>query len=222
MTTNLRISLTILSLGFGIEGAGELYSFVSRGAYRPGISLLFIVPDAATLAGLLFVWVGQHEWNELHRSRVRSAHRIFAVSLLGAVIAAAVVGALVGWPSLGIPLWAEVIFGAAAGSLVLGTFVTYALLVFHLVTPTSRIALLAAIGWALVVAALVGGTLAANLGQIVDLASRRTPTYPGFIGPVGALSSYLFVSYFLLLAVYLEAHRKVARGKLVTAGPDSL
>ncbi len=209
MTTNLRVSLTILSLGFGIEGAGELYSFLSRGAYRPGFSLLFIVPVAATLAGLLFVWVGQHEWNELHRSRVRTAHRIFAVSLLGAVVAGIVVTALLLLPALGVPLWAQVLFGAATGSLVLGTFVTYALLVFHLVATPSKAALLAAIGWATIVAALVGGALASNLSQVVDLASRRSLTLPGFLGPVDGLSSYLFVSYFLLLAVYLDAHRAV-------------
>lgn len=212
MTTNLRVSLTILSLGFGIEGAGELYSFLSRGAYRPGISLLFVLPVAMTLIGLLFVWVGQHEWNELHRARVRTAHRTFALSLLGAVVAGAVVTVLLSEPSLGVPLWAKVAFGAAAGSLVLGTFVTYALLVFHLVARPSKAALLASIAWALVVAGLVGGTLAASLAGILSAVAHRSFATPSFLGPVGALSSYLFVSYFLLLAVYVDAHRTVAKG----------
>lgn len=211
MTTNLRVSLTILSLGFGIEGGGELASFLTHGRFQPGVSLLFVLPVAMTLAGLLFVWIGQHEWNALHRERVRAAHRIFGLSLLGAVVAAAVVALLVSEPGWGTPLWAKIVFGAATGSLVLGTFVTYALLVFHLVERPSRAALLASLGWALVVAGLVGATLAGSLGEVVALASQRTISLPSFVGPVGGLSSYLFVSYFLLLIVYVDAHRQVAR-----------
>ncbi len=221
MTTNLRLSLTILSLGFGIEGAGELYSFLSKGAFKPGLSLLFFVPVAMTLVGLLFVWVGQHEWNELHRDRVRTAHRIFAFSLLGAVVAAAVIAALLFLPGLGIPFWARVVFAAAAGSLVLGTFVTYALLVFHLVATPSKAALLAAIAWALIVAAFVGATLGSDLPGIVSTISQPNLAEPAFLGPVGALSSYLFVSYFLLLAVYVDAHRTVARGPSSSPAPSA-
>ena len=36
MTTNLRISLTILSVGFAIEGGGEAYSLVSKGGTSAG------------------------------------------------------------------------------------------------------------------------------------------------------------------------------------------
>jgi hypothetical protein len=212
MTTNIRVSLTILSLGFGIEGGAELYSFLSRGAYRPGVSVLFALPFAMTLAGLLFVWVGQHEWNELHRSRVRQAHLVFGLTLLGAVVAGAVVGALYLQPALGSPLWARGLFGAAVGSLVLGTFVTYTLLVFHLVPRPSKALLLASILWALLVAGFVGLTMAANLPTIMALAAHRTLSVPSFIGPVDSLASYLFVSYFLLLAAYLDAHRTIVRG----------
>ena len=81
--TNLRISLTILSIGFAIEGAGELYSVLSGGTFRPGTWLLLIIPTIATLVGLLFVWIGRHEWNELHRDRVRRAHVVFGLSVVG-------------------------------------------------------------------------------------------------------------------------------------------
>ena len=213
MTTNTRVSLTILSLGFAIEGGGELYSFVSRGAYRPGVSLLFLLPVVMTVAGLLFVWVGRHEWNELHRARVRQAHLVFALSLLGALVGGVLVAVLLAVPSLGTPLWARGLFGAAIGSLVLGTFVTYALLVFHLVPRPSKALLLAALGWALGVAAFVGGAMASSLPTIVGLVARRTPVpAPTLLGPIGSLVSYLFVSYFLLLAAYVEAHRAVLRG----------
>jgi uncharacterized membrane protein YidH (DUF202 family) len=212
VTTNIRVSLTILSLGFAIEGGAELYSFASRGAYHPGVNVLFVLPTVVTLAGLLFVWVGQHEWNELHRSRVRQAHLVFGVSLLGAVVAGAIVGVLVLSPSLGAPAWARGLFGAAVGSLVLGTFVTYTLLVFHLVPRPSQALLVGSILWALIVAGLVGAAMEGNLPAIVGLAAHRNFAVPSFLGPVDSLASYLFVSYFLLLAAYVDAHRTILRG----------
>jgi len=213
MTTNLRASLAILSLGFGIEGSGELYAFVARGAYHPGVGFLFVLPSVVTVAGLLFVGVGQHEWNALHRARVRQAHFVFGLSVLGAFVGALVVPVLVLAPSLGTPAWARGLFGVGVGSLVLGTFVTYALLVFHLVPRPSKALLLAALGWALGVAAFVGGAMASSLPTIVGLVARRTPVpAPTLLGPIGSLVSYLFVSYFLLLAAYVEAHRAVLRG----------
>ncbi len=216
MTTNTRISLTILSLGFAIEGGAELYSFASRGSYRPGVNVLFVLPVAVTLAGLLFVWIGQHEWNALHRSRVRRAHLVFGLSLLGAVVAAAVVGLLLARPALGVPDWSRGLFGAAVGSLVLGTFVTYALLVFHLVPRPSKALLIASLAWALLVAGFVGGSMAANLPTVLHLVASRSFTVPSFLAPVDSLASYLFVSYFLLLAAYVDAHRTI----LAEPGPD--
>ncbi len=212
MTTNLRISLTILTVGFAIEGGGELYSVLSGGKFHPGVNLLFLVPIAMTLAGLLFVWVGQHEWNELHRARVRQAHAVFALSLVGAVVAGALLAALVLVPSLGTPLWAEGLFGAAVGSLVLGTFITYTLLIFHLVARPSKALLLASLLWSLLVAGLVGAAIGAHLPTVVGLVQNRSLTLPAFLSPIDALASYLFVSYFLLFAAYLDAHRAVLQG----------
>jgi len=212
VATNLRVSLTIFSIGFAIEGIGDVYSFLSGGSFRPGESLLFFLPVGMTFAGLLFVWVGRHEWSELHRTRVRQAHLVFGLSLIGAFIAAAIVALLYFEPSLGVPYWAKVVFGAAVGSLVLGTFVTYVYLVFHLVGRPSQGILAASIAWSLIVSALMGATLSANLAPIVTLVRQHRPTLPGFVTPLDALASYLFLSYFLLLAAYLDAHRKVGSG----------
>jgi hypothetical protein len=219
VTTNLRLSLTILSIGFGIEGVGDVYSFLSGGRFRPGINLLFFLPVAMTLAGLLFVWIGRHEWSELHRDRVRQAHVVFGLSLLGAVVAGAVLAVLYLEPAWGTPDWAKGLFGAALGSLVLGTFVTYVYLVFHLVGRPSQAVLAASIVWSLVVAGLIGAALAGNLPTILSLVRDRRTAVPGFITPVDSLASYLFLSYFLLLAAYLDAHRRVAAGR-PAAGPS--
>ena len=212
MTTNLRISLTILSVGFAIEGAGEAYSVASNGTFLPGTSLLLILPTAMTLVGLLFVWIGRHEWNLLHHSRVRHAHIVFGLSLLGGIVAAAVVGLLLFYPNLGVPPWASVLFGAAVGSLVLGTFVTYVVLIFHLVRAASRAALAGSLVWAVLVSAFVGRVLAGDLPTIIMLTNQRSLSVSGLIGPVSSIASFLFVSYFLLLAAYLDAHHRVAQG----------
>src|SRR5208282_88920 len=143
MSTNLRISLTILSIGFAVEGGGEVYSLLTAGAFLPGTSLLFLLPAIVTLLGLLFLVIGRHEWDELHRARVRRANLIFGLSLLAGFVAGVELTLLVSYPSIGAPLWAEVVFGAAAGAFLLGTFVTYAQLVFHLVTRPSKVALVA-------------------------------------------------------------------------------
>jgi hypothetical protein len=221
MTTNLRISLTILSLGFAIEGAGEAYSLISSGALLPGTSVVFLLSAAVSLLGLLFLFLGRHEWNELHRSRASRTNQIFALSLLGGFIAAAEVALLVVYPSVGSPGWAEVLFGAALGSLVLGTFVTYAYLVFHLVGRPSKAVLIASAIWALIVSAYIGRVLAGDLPVILTAVANRSLTVEGLLAPVDYLASYLFVSYFLLFAAYLEAHSVVARGPPTSPPPST-
>jgi hypothetical protein len=219
MTTNLRLALAIFSIGFAVDGAGDLYSFATHGKFQPGLNLLFLFPVLTTLIGLLFVWIGRHEWSALHHDRVRQAHIVFGLSILGAFVAGAVVAALVLLPSLGVPLWAKVVFGAASCSLILGTFVTYAYLVFHLVGRPSKAVLAASIAWSLLISAFMGEALGAGLPTIVRIAVARQLTLPAFITPVDSLASYLFLSYFLLLAVYAEAHQKVARGLEAGAAP---
>jgi hypothetical protein len=198
MTTNLRISLTILTVGFAIEGGGEAYSLLTAGSFLPGTSLLFLLPSIATLLGLLFLLIGRHEWDELHRARVHRANLIFALSVLAGVVAA-----------LELAILATV---AGIGAFVLGTFVTYAQLVFHLVTRPSKVALVASILWALVVSAFVGQAMGADLPTILGLIAARSFSVGSLIAPIDYLASFLFISYFLLLAAYLDAHVTVARG----------
>lgn len=212
MTTNLRISLTILAIGFAIEGGGEAYSLATAGAFLPGTSLLFLLPALVTLLGLMFLLIGRHEWDELHRTRVRQANVIFGLSLLGGFVALIELALLVVYPGVGTPLWAEVLFGTAVGSFVLGTFVTYAQLVFHLVSRPSKAALIASILWALIVSIYVAHALAADLPTILGLIGAHSFSVGVLIAPVDYLASYLFISYFLLLAAYLDAHVTVARG----------
>jgi hypothetical protein len=212
MTNNLRISLTILSLGFIIEGTGEAYSLVTSGAFLPGTSLVFLASTLVTLLGLLFLFLGRHEWNEMHRARARRTNMIFGLSLLGGFIAATEVAALALYPPFGIPWWAPILFGAALGSLILGTFVTYAYLVFHLVRAPSRAVLVASALWALIVSVYIARVLAGDLPAILAAIAARSLSVDHLLSPVDYLASYLFVSYFLLFAAYLDAHSMVAKG----------
>lgn len=212
MPTNLRISLTALSIGFAIEGGGELYTLATPGMAHPAANVWFIVPALLTLIGVLFVWIGRHEWNEVHHDRTRRATQVFALSLVGGVATALLIGLLVAYPSIGTPWWAEGVFGAGLASLLFGTFVTYAYLIFHLVAVPSRVALGAAVAWALLVSAFITVALASDLPTLLGLVRARKFSIPTFLTPVETLASYLFVSYFLLLAAYMEAHVVVARG----------
>jgi uncharacterized membrane protein YidH (DUF202 family) len=218
MTRNLRISLTILSIGFAIEGVGEAYTRFTPGSAAPGESLLYLFPLVLTGIGLLFVWVGRGEWNAVHIVRVRTANRVFAASLLGAIVAAAVVGLLLAVPSLGTPPWAELLYGAAIGSLVFGTFVTYAYLVFHLVSVPGQVVVALALAWALFISVAIAFIVATSLPSVLSIVSTQSLAVPAFVAPVDFLASALFVSYFLLLIAFIEAHVAVARGRVVVSG----
>ncbi|MGD1099970.1 MAG: hypothetical protein ABR888_06505 [Thermoplasmata archaeon] len=218
MSSNLRISLTILSAGFAVEGGGEVYSLLTAGSFLPGTSLLFLLPAVVTLLGLLFLLIGRHEWDELHRARLRRANQIFGLSLLAGFVAGIEVTVLAAYPHVGAPLWAEVLFGAAAGSFLLGTFVTYAQFVFHLVTRPSKVALVASTLWALAVSAIIAQTLAADLPSILGTIGAHSFSIDYLISPVDYLASFLFVSYFLLLAAYVDAHITVVRRRAAWLG----
>jgi uncharacterized membrane protein YidH (DUF202 family) len=211
MSTNLRISLSILSAGFAVEGVGEVYSLLTAGSFLPGTSLLFLLPAVVTVLGILFLLIGRHEWDEIHRARARRASLIFSLSLVAGFVAGIEITLLVVYPGVGAPLWAEVLFGAAVGAFLLGTFVVYAQLVFHLVTVPSKAALVAATLWALAVSVLIAQELAADLPSILGTIGAHSFSIDYVISPVDYLASFLFVSYFLLLGAYVDAHITVAR-----------
>jgi hypothetical protein len=212
MATNLRISLTILSIGFAVEGCAEVYSLLTAGAFLPGTSVIFLLPALVTLLGLLFILIGKHEWDETHQHRVHRANSVFAASLAAGVFAFVELALLALYPSIGAPWWAELLFGGLVAGFVLGTFVTYALLVFHLVHVPTKGALVAAMVWALLVSIFIAVTLSADLPSILGLISARSLSFEALVAPIDYLLSFLFLSYFLLLAAYLDAHLTVARG----------
>ncbi|MGI0128691.1 MAG: hypothetical protein ACREEC_00810, partial [Thermoplasmata archaeon] len=145
--------------------------------------------------------------------RIHRANRAFGLSILAGVVAALEVGVLAYYPTVGSPFWAELLFGVTTGAFLFGTFITYAQLVFHLVSRPSKAALVASTLWALIVSAYVGQALGSALPTILGLIATRSFSVGTLLGPVDYLASFLFVSYFLLLIAYLDAHVTVARGR---------
>lgn len=216
-TRNLQIALTVLSIGFALEAGVELYSLLSPGATTPGVSVLFVLPLVIAGVGLIFVWIGRAEWNDVHRSRARTAGHLFAVSLVGVAVAVLLLALLLLRPSIGTPLWAQVVFGAAVGSLVFGTFVVYAYLVYHLASTLGHVAIILGLVWALGVSILVSIDVARNLTTVLATISNRSFAIPLFVAPVDLLVCYLFLSFLLLLAASIEAHTAVYRGLVVVS-----
>jgi hypothetical protein len=214
MTRNdLRIALTVLSVGFALEGTAQLYEFLHPGSIVFGESGLFALPFLLAFAGLIFVWIGCDEWwKDVHQGRARTATRIFVATVLGGFVAAGLVVGLVEEPSIGTPLWAQLVFGGAIASLVFGTLATCAYLLYHLVSRPTRLALHFALAWGLIVSGVVGAVFASHLAEILTLPSQRTVEIPAFVASVGIFLSYLFVSFFLLFAASVEAHIAVVRG----------
>jgi hypothetical protein len=211
----LRIALTVLSIGFGLEGFGELYEFLTPGARLPAGNTLYVFPLLLALSGLAFVWVGRDEWTEVHRAQARIAADVFAASVLGGFVAVGLLAALAEHPSAETSLWAEAAFGGAIGSVVFGTLVTYSYLLYSLGSKLSRWAIRFALTWALLVSADLGVLFGANLPTVVAEISQRSLGVPAFLGTASYLFSLLFVSFFLLFAVSVEAHVAVVRGRVV-------
>ena len=220
MVSSLRISLTVLSIGFALEGAVEVYSLMTAGAFWPATSLIFLLPALATLLGLLFLLVGKHQWDETHRHRVQTANTVFEASVLAAALAVVELATLSAFPAVGIPVWSQILFGGLVAGFVLGTFVTYGLLVFHLVHAPSKVALVAAMLWAWIVATLIGAAVAVELPSILGLIATRSLSFESLVAPVDYMLSFLFLSYFLLLGAYVDAHVTVARGRTRSPRPQ--
>jgi uncharacterized membrane protein YidH (DUF202 family) len=212
MVSKLRLTLAILSLGFVIEGAIEGYTYLSRSYRLPYAALIFILGPFVTLAGLLVLWMGRHEWNDLLSRRFRHAHRTFGFSLLALIVAVA----LLIWCSYGsaapISWWVSWGFGAAVMASLLLTFATYVLIAFHLTAMVGKSLLLVALGWAAVVSFWIGQALAQDFGAIVLVLRTQTLADGPLNASIAGLESYLALTYALLTIVYIDAFRKAPAG----------
>jgi hypothetical protein len=222
MPLNLRLSLTIFSIGFAVEGSGDAYRLFT-GTFLIGQGqVLFYVSAISTALGFLFLWLGRHEWNELHRQRVGAATWALVGVIVVGILAAAP-PAYYAWQTPGTaPAWVNWTTGAGVAAALFLTFVVYQIIVSHLVARAGRAVLAIAVLAVLFVSIWFGLTVATNLPILLaNLPTGSGGSIAGITGlvpPILAPLSWLAIPYFLFLAVYIDAHRRAAAG---TPAPPS-
>jgi|SRR5579871_840490 len=222
VTTNLRTALAIFQAGFLLESVSGFAALIVGVAALPFHGAILLVGPAFSGAGVLFLWIGRHEWNETHAQRVGHATLAFAVTLVALLLAALPVAILTAEGSSAPPAWAAWEFGAAVALVIGASFLTYGLVAAHLVGRTGRVGLAASLLWAWIVAAVLGLLLAPQLGTIVHLIQARSGPYDSVTRPLGPLEALLAISYLAFFVLFSEAHYRVARGRPVEgsgAGP---
>ena len=212
MTVNLRLSLTIFKIGFAVESGSGFAALIAGASALPFHGFLILLSPVFSAFGILFLWIGRHEWNELHHRRVGHANLAFAVSLLATVLAAAPVAylTLMGGPNP--PPWLAVEFGVAI-ALVFGvTFVTYALVAAHLVGRLGEVAMGVGLAWAVLISGLIGVALSPQLAPLVRTLVARSVAFEVIAQPITLLDALLGFSYLAFFVAFADAHLRVARG----------
>ncbi|HEV2165759.1 MAG TPA: hypothetical protein VGS23_02090 [Thermoplasmata archaeon] len=212
MTVNLRLSLSVFMVGFAAESASGFVSLASNSTQLPFHGALVLLSPAFTVLGLLFLWIGRHEWNEVHRTRVGHANLAFAVSLIATAAAGAPIAYLTFLGTSTPPGWLSLEFGAAVALVFAVTFVTYALVAAHLVGRSGEIAMALGLAWAAGISALIGLALAAQLRSIVGAVAHRTLSVGPIFDPITLLDALLALSYLAFFLAFADAHYRVARG----------
>ena len=212
MTVNLRLSLTIFSIGFAIEAGLDLYHLLTGSTQLIAGGALLIIGGVATVVGLLFLWIGRHEWNELHRARVTHAHLTFLTVLVLGVAAGGPVAYYLYRSPGSIPSWVPIEVGIAVGLAVIVTVAMYVVIVLHLVGWGGKAVLGLSLFTSVFPAYLLATAVARDLPTYVAEAGSAPTALVAQVEPLFALFSWLFASYLFLLAAFADAHRRVAQG----------
>ncbi|HYA58357.1 MAG TPA: hypothetical protein VEH57_07885 [Thermoplasmata archaeon] len=212
MTVNLRISLTVFKIGFLVESASGFVALFGSSSQLPLHGYLILLSPVFSAVGILFLWVGRHEWNELHRTRVRYASVAFEVNVVAIALAAAPIAYLsvTGGPTP--PEWVQLEFGAAAALIFGLTFVTYALVAAHLVGRVGEVAMGVGLAWSILISALIGIVLSPQLHPIVRTIVARSTAVTSIAQPITLLDALLAFSYLAFFIAFVDAHYRVAKG----------
>lgn len=220
MISKLRLTLGILLLGFVIEGTFEAYTYINRSYQLPYASFIFVLGPFVTLAGLLILWIGRFEWDEILSRRFRHAHWAFALNIMALVLAIVPVVWYGFVSAASIPSWVDWEFGAAIVSSLLFTYATYVLVAFELTAGLGKALLFIAFGWASFVSIWIGDALSQELGTIVHIVQNRTLDISPVSESISSKESYLAVTYLLLTIAYLTAyHRSHSRAPKSPSAP---
>jgi uncharacterized membrane protein YidH (DUF202 family) len=217
---NLRLSLSIFTVGFLIEAGVNAYDVLTGSHTGRTSEILFIIGALATVVGVTFLTIGRHEWNELHKQRVHHAHLTFIVTVLLAIAAAGPVAYYAYTASAAIPGWLAYEVGAAVAASLFFSFVLYAIIVHHLLGRTGRVILGLALVAAVPVVGIVGYLVAGGLPMYLTDARTGPDKLVALIEPLAGYLSYMFLAYGLFAIAFIDAHRRVAKGLLPTAGDE--
>jgi uncharacterized membrane protein YidH (DUF202 family) len=209
---NLRLSLSIFTIGFAIEAGVNAYDVLTGTSTGRTGEILFVIGALATVVGVTFLTLGRHEWNELHKQRVHHAHLTFLLTVLLALAAAGPVAYYAYMAGLAIPGWLAYEVGAAVAASLFFSFVLYAIIVYHLLGTTGRVILALALVAAVPVVGIVGYHIAGGLPMYLTTARSSPSTLVALIEPVAAYLSYMFLAYGLFAVAFIDAHRRVAKG----------
>jgi hypothetical protein len=212
VTRNLRLSLAIFQLGFAVESASGFVALATSSTQLPFHGLLILLGPVFTAFGVLFLFVGRHEWNEVHRTRVRYTNVAFGVTLLAIALAGAPVAYLAAMGTHASPDWLAAEFGVAVAVVFAVTFVTYALVAAHLVGRFGEVAMGLGLAWAVIVSAAIGLVLTMQLNPIVQTISDRSVALGPIVAPIRLLDALLAFSYLAFFLAFVDAHLRVARG----------
>jgi len=208
MLSKLRLTLGILLAGFVVEGTFEAYTYINHSYQLPYASYIFVIGPFVTLAGLLILWIGRFEWDEILARRFRHAHWAFAINIVALLLAVTPV-VWYGLLSAGsIPSWVKWEFGVAVVSSLLFTYATYVLVAFELTTGTSKAILLVAFGWASFVSIWIGDALSGEFSTIVMIVRSRVLDLSSVSESISSRESFLAVTYLLLTIAYLHAYHR--------------
>ena len=212
MVVRLRTSLAIFQLGFALESIGGFVVLSGAATMLPFHGLVFLLSPAFSALGIVWLWIGRHEWNELHVRRVGHASLAFQSSLLAAGLAIGVVLLLAATGPTDPPYWTRLLFGAAVAAVLALTFLTYVLVASHLVGRWGGLAMALGVGWALLLSGLIGLALVPELPPIVRSVVLKSPAVAPVLQPLTALAALFAFSYLAFFLAFTDAHWRVVQG----------
>jgi hypothetical protein len=214
VATNLRIAILVFLIGFAIEAVGSLYVWVTHAANLPFGGALLYLPILFTVVGLVFLTIGRHEWDELHRRRVAHARRLFLLALLFGLAA---VGAIAYYveiaPTAAQPATLAPFVAIAVAAAYFTSYLLYAAVAGHLLRPVTWLLLAGALVWAGYVAYQLAVTVNSQFGSYLSVLRDHGGNVSGLTAPLTAELSTMFVTYFLLVVAFADAHQRVVQGR---------
>ncbi|MDE1880657.1 MAG: hypothetical protein KGI89_08930 [Euryarchaeota archaeon] len=215
LTETIRLALATFLIGFTIEGATEIYQFVSYDVNQPGWVGFTYLGLATTIFGFYVMYRGRHEWTDLHRKNIHRGHKflwtaaaIFGVAVLGIAVLGSVHGAAAASSTPPVVAWT---IGGLIALAIANFFLGLAVLVDHLVGRSGKVLAWSGFGWSLGVAILAGAMIGAQFTTLfVAFFTAPIRLFTDF-GPLTYFLSPLFVSYGLLAVAYFEALRRLPR-----------